>query len=83
MHSLSLSCYSTAARRPRMIMTFVSQTPRNMQCNAPYNETAPFVCAFAFVTRLLMKSKKANWLALAPNSYTNLDARYEPKMARR
>ena len=50
-----------------------------------YKVTAatPLVCAFAFATLLLMKSKKANWLALAPNSYTKRLARYEPKMARR
>lgn len=48
-----------------------------------YKETVPLVCSFALATRLLMKSKKANCDALEPNSYTNRDARYEPKMARR
>jgi hypothetical protein len=33
--------------------------------------------------RLLIKSKKANWLADTPYWYTNREAKYEPKIARR
>lgn len=67
----------------KMHTSVPSPLPHTKPQAHPYNVTLPFVCAFALATLLLMKSKNANCDALAPNSYTKREARYEPKMARR